>query len=75
MQSIVFAKGFLRRRMDPRVKPAGDAAAHRAQCASLIAPYASANRDGLRAFKSIAALLDLWHIFQRLALVPSFVAT
>jgi hypothetical protein len=35
----------------------------------------SANRHGLGAFKSIAALLNLWHIFQRLALVPSFVAT
>jgi len=31
--------------------------------------------DGFRASKSVAAPLCLWHIFQRLALVPSFVAT
>jgi hypothetical protein len=41
---------------------------------SISRPALGRPRPGHRAFKSIAALLNLWHIFQRLALVPSFVA-
>ena len=36
------SKKVLAKMMDPRIKPAGDATARRAQCASLIAPYARA---------------------------------